>query len=385
VHRRGKNPPAFTGGRLYKKTAAFRLFAGCSSRFNRQIRINIFEGEIQVKKLLGLAFAFLIAFVPNARSQEKPPLKLVATTPLPDFTGDFDHFAVDLKGKRLFLTAEDHKTVEVFDLEGKRIHSITGFGQPHAAVVLSDSNIIVTDGDDFGRVALVNGKDYKIMNSIKLPNGVDGAVFNPVNQYYYVESGSDDAGAKTHVINIIDTKAFKLVGEITLPGNHSEAMAIDRAGKKMYINLTGADQVGVVDLDARKLIAQWPVPDAQTANALVLDEPNHRLFIATRKPAKFFVYDTDTGKVVTTLPTAEMHDDMWFDLARKRIYVTGTETTAVMEQRDADHYSHLADVPTGYRAKTSIYVPELNRLYIAVSGKGRPDPKMALQVFDVQP
>ena len=338
-----------------------------------------------MKKTLGLLFAVFIVFAPGARSQDKTPLKLVATTPLPDFTGDFDHFAVDLKGKRLFLTAEDHKTVEVFDLDGKRIHSITGFGQPHAAVVLDDSNIIVTDGDDFGRVALVNGKDYSIMRSIKLPNGVDGAVFNPVNQYYYVESGSDDEGAKTHVINIIDTKPFKLVGSITLPGNHSEAMAIDHAGKKMYINLTGADQVGVVDLDTRKLIAEWPVPDAQTANALVLDEPNHRLFIATRKPAKFFVYDTDTGKVLTTLPTAEMHDDMWFDLARKRIYVTGTETTAVMEQKDADHYAHLADVKTGYRAKTSIYVPELNRLYIAVSGKGQANPKMALQVYDVQP
>jgi hypothetical protein len=76
---------------------------------------------------------------------------------------------------------------------------------------------------------------------------------------------------------------------------------------------------------------------------------------------------------------------MWFDTARKRIYVTGTETAAVMEQRDADHYSRLTDVPTGYRAKTSIYVPELNRLYIAVSGKGQPNPKMALQVYDVQP
>ena len=338
-----------------------------------------------MKKLVGLFFAFFFAFALTARSQEKSPLKLIATTPLPDFTGDFDHFAVDLKGKRLFLTAEDHKTVEVFDLEGKRIHSIAGFGQPHAAVVLADSNIIVTDGDDFGRVALVNGKDYKIMSTIKLPNGVDGAVYNPVNQYYYVESGSDDAGAKTHVINIIDTKAFKLVGEITLPGNHSEAMAIDHAGKKMYINLTGADQVGVVDLETRKLIANWPVPDAETGNSLVLDEPNHRLFIATRKPAKFFVYDTDTGKVVTTLPTAEMNDDMWFDVARKRIYVTGTENAAVMEQRDADHYSRLADVPTGYRAKTSIFVPELNRLYVAVSGKGKPNPKMAMQVYGVQP
>jgi DNA-binding beta-propeller fold protein YncE len=338
-----------------------------------------------VKKSLGISMLLILALALTSSAQQKPPLRLVATTPLPNFTGDFDHFAVDLKGKRLFLTAEDHKTVEVFDLEGKRIHSITGFGQPHAAVVLSDSNIIVTDGDDFGRVALVNGKDYSIISTIKLPPGVDGAVFNPVNQYYYVESGGDDAGAKTHMINIIDTKTFKLVGDITLPGNHSEAMAVDHAGKKLYVNLTGADQVGVVDLNTRKLVARWPVPDAETANALVLDEPNHRLFIATRKPAKFFVYDTDTGKVVTTLPTAEMHDDMWFDTARKRIYVTGTETTAVLEQRDADHYAHIADIPTGFRAKTSIFVPELNRLYVAVSGKGKPDAKLSLQVYDAQP
>jgi len=338
-----------------------------------------------LKKLIWVSLLLTLGLAPTVPAQEKLPLKLVATTPLPNFTGDFDHFAVDVKGKRLFLTAEDHMTVEVFDLEGKRLHSITGFGQPHAAVVLSDSNIIVTDGDGFGRVALVNGTDYKIMRTIKLPNGVDGAVFNPVDQYYYVESGSDDEGAKTHVINIIDTKAFKLAGQITLPGNHSEAMAIDKAGKKMYINLTGEDKVGVVDLESRKLIAQWPVPDAQTANALVLDEPNHRVFIATRKPAKFFVYDTDTGKVVTTLPCAELHDDMWFDTAKKRIYITGTEITTVLDQKDADHYVHVADVPTGFRAKTSILVPELNRLYIAVSAKGKPGGKMAVQVFDIQP
>jgi len=338
-----------------------------------------------VKKLLGIFLLLFIAFAPTGGAQEKLPLKLVATTPLPNFTGDFDHFAVDLKGKRLFLTAEDHKTVEVFDLEGKRIHSITGFGQPHAAVVLSDGNIIVTDGDDFGRVELVSGKDYSILKSMKIPDGADGAVFNPVNQYYYVETGSDNESQKTHEISIIDTKTFKLAGSITLPGNHSEAMAIDRAGKKMYINLTGANQVGVVDLDTRKLIAQWPVPDAQGADALVLDEPNHRVSIATRKPAKFIVYDSETGKVVATLPTAEMNDDMWFDAGRKRYYVTGNETTAVMEQRDADHYSRLTDVPTGFRAKTSIYVPELNRLYIAVSGKGKPGAKMALQVYDIQP
>src|SRR5712692_1063613 len=275
-----------------------------------------------MKRPLGMCLLLIFALAPVVAAQEKAALKLVATTPLPGFSGDFDHFALDLKGKRLFLTAEDHKTVEVFDLEGKRIHSITGFGQPHAAVVLSDANIIVTDGDDFGRVALVSGKDYAIIGTIKLPPGVDGAVFNPVNQYYYVESGSDDAKAMTHEINIIDTKNFKLVGAITLPGTHSEAMAISKDGKKMFVNLTGPREVGVVDLNTRQLIARWSIPEAETPNSMGLDEPNHRLFIATRKPPKFFVFDTDTGKVVTTLPCASMNDDMWFDVPRKRIYIT---------------------------------------------------------------
>jgi DNA-binding beta-propeller fold protein YncE len=339
-----------------------------------------------VKRPLGICLSLFLALAATANTQEKKLLKLVATTPLPNFSGDFDHLAVDLKSKRVFLTAEDHKTVEVFDLEGKRLHSITGFGQPHAVLFLPDVNkLIVTDGDDFGMVELVSGENYKILSTIKLPPGVDGAVFNPVNQYYYVESGSDDEGVKTHVLNIIDTKTFKLVGDITLPGNHSEAMAIDQAGKKLYVNLTGTDEVGVVDLDAKKVIARWPVPDAQTANALVLDEPNHRVLIATRKPPKLIVFNTDTGKVVASLPCAPLHDDMWFDSARKRIYVTGSEVTSVFVQDDADHYGHVGDVPTGFRAKTSILVPELNRLYIAVSGKGKPTAKLALQVYDVQP
>jgi hypothetical protein len=53
----------------------------------------------------------------------------------------------------------------------------------------------------------------------------------------------------------------------------------------------------------------------------------------------------------------------------RRANVTGSETASVFEQRDADHYEHIAEVPTAYRVKSSIFVPELKRLYVAVSGK----------------
>src|SRR5260221_7072888 len=150
----------------------------------------------------------------TAGAQEKLPLKLIATTPMPGFTGDFDHFGLDLKGNRLFLAAEEHKTVEVFDLRtGERIHSIEGFGQPLMMVYLQESNhLVVTDGGD-SAVQLVDCKEYKIIKTIKLGQGVDHGVLNPANKYYYVESGGGSS-APTQFFNIVDTKSFKHVGRI---------------------------------------------------------------------------------------------------------------------------------------------------------------------------
>jgi DNA-binding beta-propeller fold protein YncE len=306
-----------------------------------------------------------------------------------------EFFAPDLKGNRLFLCAENSKTVEVFDLlTGKRIHTITGFGEPHDIVYLSDTDqLIVTDGgDDFGWVERVSAKTYQIVDKIKLPNAVDEAVFDPVSKYFYVESGSEEPGGKTHLVNIIDTKNFKLVGNITLPGKNSSAMAVDHAGESLYVNNSGTGEIAVVDLRTRQVIARWPLPEAHNLNGLAFDEANHRLFSATRNPPKFWVFDTSTGQIVTTLTCTAYNDHMIFDPARKRIYITGTQTASVIEQRDADHYEDIAEVPTGYRAKTSIFVPELNRIYIALSGKPmpgtslmKPGAQLAIKIYQVQP
>jgi YVTN family beta-propeller protein len=223
-----------------------------------------------------------------------------------------------------------------------------------------------------------------IKKILKLGKGVDHSAYNPVNKYFYVENGGGQ-DAKTHALAIIDTRSFKIVGEVPgLSGDSNEGMVIDRAGEKLYVNLTGSDEVGVIDLDTRQIIAKWPLPDAHVGHAIALDEPNHRLFTATCKPAQFIVFNTDHGKVITSFACTSVNSDMSFDSARKRIYITGSDTASVFEQRDPDHYEHIAEVPTAYPAKSSIFVPQLKRLYVADSGKGKPDAKLALQIVEVQ-
>jgi hypothetical protein len=83
-----------------------------------------------MKKSFSILFAVLFLFAGKTSAQESAPLKLVQTYKLPpDVKGNFDHFAIDLSGNRLFATPEEYKSVLVFDLKsGKLIHKITARG-----------------------------------------------------------------------------------------------------------------------------------------------------------------------------------------------------------------------------------------------------------------
>jgi DNA-binding beta-propeller fold protein YncE len=322
-------------------------------------------------------------------AQGKAPLRLVRSIPMRGFEGcDFDHFDADIRGNRLFLAAEDHNTVEIFNLRtGKHLRSISGFEHPHAIVFLPDSNrFIVTDGGKaFGRCNLLSGDTYQIIDTIKLPPGADNAVLDPRTKYCYVENHGSDPSGNSNLLSIIDTKDFKHIGDITLPGRNSQAMAIEHSGKRLFINLAATNEVGTVDLQTRRVIARWPVPGASVQDALALDEANHRVFIACRKPPRFIAFDTETGKVLANLPCVAVNDDMFYDAAHKRIYVMGDGTTSVFAEQDPDHFEHVAEIPTGFQGKTGLLVPELNRVYIELSGKAKPKAKLVLMIFDIQP
>ena len=339
-----------------------------------------------MRKSYGLFLIVLLVVALSVLAQGKPPLRLVRSIPMPGFEGgDFDHFEADLKGNRLFLAAEDHKTVEVFNLRtGKRLRSIAVVGNPHGIVYVPDSNrlIVTVGGSGISMANVVSGDTYKIIETINLPPGADNALYDPTRKYCYVENRGPDPAADSNLLSIIDTKTFKHIGDITLPGRNSQAMAIEHSGRRLFINLAATNEVGVVDLQTHQVIARWPVPEASVQDALALDEANHRVFIACRKPPRFIAFNTDTGKVVANLPCVGINDDMFYDAAHRRIYVNGDGTTSVFQQVDPDHYEHIAEVPTGFQGKTGLLIPELNRLYIELSGKAKPDAKLALMIFE---
>jgi hypothetical protein len=138
----------------------------------------------------------------------------------------------------------------------------------------------------------------------------------------------------------------------------------------------------VVDRKKKAVVGQWETGGALANFPMALDETNRRLFAVCRRPAVLVVFSTDSGAVITRIPTVGDSDDVFYDPARKRVYVSGGEgAVAVLQQQDPDHYQEIARLPTVKGARTSLFVPELGRLFLAVRKQGSED--AAIRVYAV--
>src|SRR5947209_10456047 len=109
-----------------------------------------------------------------AIASDSVPLKLVGSVDLPKYSGDFDHFAADVNGNRLFLAAEDHGTLEVFDLKSaKWLKTVKGFEVPHSILYLpATQKLFVTDGGT-GMSKVLRRSDLQIVQKVSLVPGAD--------------------------------------------------------------------------------------------------------------------------------------------------------------------------------------------------------------------
>src|SRR5229473_3121741 len=121
-----------------------------------------------MKRHFAFFLVLLFGFVVSAQGQGSAPLRLIRTIPLPGVPGGLDHMGIDIHGQRLFIPAEQHKTVEVVDLRsGKLTLTIQGFSFPRTVYYRPQSNeIFVVDAD--GTCKVFSGESYELVKTIKL-------------------------------------------------------------------------------------------------------------------------------------------------------------------------------------------------------------------------
>lgn len=316
-----------------------------------------------MKNFVRIALICGLTLVPKLSAQGRP-LKLAGTIPMPGVRGRIDHLSIDVKGHRLFVSALGNDTVEVLDLtSGKVIHSIAGMHEPQGVFYVPASNrIFVANGDD-GVVRVLDGSSYKQLSTVQLSSDADDIRYDAAKKLIFVGYGSGGIAA-------LDAVTGRELGTIKLRG-HAEAFEVENGGSRIYVNVPTAGEIAVADWNRRTIIERWPMEKYRDNFPMALDRARHRLFVVCRTPADLLVLDSRSGKLVAHLPVAGDADDVYYDQTRQRIYVTGGQGAInVVDQVDADHYRLETSIPTAVGARTSIFVPQMDRLYIAVPRRG---------------
>jgi len=304
----------------------------------------------------------------SALTQSPAPLKLVKSVTLPGYSGDFDHFAIDRVRGRILVAAEDHATLEIFDLKtGDHLKTITGFGAPHSILVRpNSSNILITDSDKM--TAVLDAETYAKKDSVTLTPGADSAGYDAAANIWYIVTGGKDVKMNTAEIEAINPDTGKKLGQIQFNDNHVEAMALEKNGDRLFINLAQTNKLAVVNRKTMREIAEWPVPPAKENAMVTFDEAAHRLYVVCRNPGMVVVMNSDTGAVVSTAPAPLRADEVMMDVATHRLYVPGGQGyIGVYDTSDPDKVKEVAKVTSAPGAKTGILLPDLNIMMIAAS------------------
>jgi YVTN family beta-propeller protein len=289
--------------------------------------------------------------------------------------GGMDYLTVDSQTHRLYVPRTTH-TMVIDSASGKILADIAGQTKAHGVALVPRLNRgFITDGGGNGSIVVFDLKTNGVLGTIAAQPDADGIIYDPGSDRILVSAG--DSNTLISFKPDIDPKTGRIEAPISL-GGAPEFLAADGAGK-VYVNLEDKDNVAVVDLKTRKVIAHWPVAPGGSPVGLAVDTAHHTLVIGCRRPQKMIVMSTDSGKVVADLPIGAGVDAVKID-SEAYFASTGDGTLAVVGTSSRGKYSIVETVKTPVGSKTmgidssthKIYLPTADFEAAKAGGNGRP-------------
>jgi YVTN family beta-propeller protein len=289
---------------------------------------------------------------------EKTPLLIEAKIPLGEVRGRIDHLAIDLRRNHLFVAEVENNSVAVVDLKANDvIHTITGLQGPQGLgyVPSTDTLYVANSGD--GSVRLFSGTNFSEVDEINLRDiDADNVRVDMATNQVIVGYGN---GA----LAVIDPNIPKVIADVALKG-HPESFRLDPDAKRVFVNDPSNRSIAVIDLTTRRQTASWPMKyDGNFPMAL--DNDAKHVVIAFRNPAKLGVFSMEDGASVASTDLCSDADDLFVDSKRRQVYVScGDGFLDVFDTREGQ-YSRIAHIATSPGARTSLFVPEIDKLFVA--------------------
>ena len=307
---------------------------------------------------ISAGLALLASTAASAESADKAPLQLEARILLGDVRGRIDHMAVDLKRQRLFVAELGNGSVGVVDLTTHSLlRTITGLNEPQGVGYEPSTDTLFVANARDGLVKLFEGNTYKATGQIELGSDADNVRIDSTAGRVVV--GYGDGG-----LAVVDPSTRSKVQNVPLKA-HPESFQIDASTGRIFVNLPDAHAVAVVDSKSGNPLATWPM-DKSGNFAMAVDRDRSRLLVAFRSPPELTVFSMIDGKSISKAETCGDIDDLFVDAKRSRVYVSCGAGYVDVFEIGATTYRRTTRIPTAAGARTSLFVPELDRLLVAV-------------------
>jgi hypothetical protein len=286
------------------------------------------------------------------------PLLLQRTIALKGVSGRIDHMAIDAGRKRLFVAELGNQTLDAIDLEaGRVIQRISGLKEPQGVGYAPTPDILAIANGGDGSVRLFHGANLTAAGVVALGEDADNVRFDSASGDFVVGYGSGG-------LAVIDPMSGAVLTSIQLPA-HPESFQIDAASHRAYANVPDARQIAVVDLKSGQQTATWRIPGFSANFPLALDEAGGTIASVFRHPPRLVVLDAQNGNATSNLASCGDADDVFFDNRRRRLYVSCGAGSVDVWQQEGTGYRRVGSIKTASGARTSLFVPTLDRLYVA--------------------
>jgi DNA-binding beta-propeller fold protein YncE len=283
---------------------------------------------------------------------------LERTMALKSVRGRIDHLAVDLGRKRLFAAELDNGTVDAIDLTaGRVIRRIEGLREPQGVAYAPAADVLALANAGDGSVRLFRGAERPRARSISAMMLITSGLIRAVEIWW-------SAMAAAAWLLSIPTGAT-LVSRVPLRA-HPEGFQLNPEARRAFVNVPDAQQIAVLDMAAGRQIGTWQIPDHLRANfPMALDPSRTVAAVVFRGPPRLVTFNANTGRPTGNLKSCVDADDAFFDAKRRRVYVSCGAGSVDVWQRDGSALHRLGPFTTASDARASLFVPELDRLFVA--------------------
>ena len=303
------------------------------------------------------------AWAPMAPTAERGPLVLETKIPLGDIKGRIDHLALDVAHRRLFVAELGNDTVGVVDIDGHRVvRRLEGFDEPQGIAYFSQTDTLYVANGGNGVLLAFRGTQLDPVGKLDLGDDADNIRIDRNEGRLYIGTGSGN-------LTIIDAVAFKKVGAAELKA-HPESFQLEGERSRIYVNVPDAREVAVVDRKTSKQVASWPTASLRSNYPMALDSPRNRVLVAFRQPAVLVSFDAASGVVQERIDICGDADDVFVDTRRSYIYVACGQGAIDVLAGHGDRTTRVARVDSSPGARTALFSPEVDRLFVAARAAG---------------